>query len=51
MSIYLSAAVALAGCLIYAFATKPELQTMGLVAFGSGLLAFLLTFHSTLHLP
>ncbi len=51
MTIYISLAVALAGCLVYAFAANPKLSEIGRISFASGLLAFLLTFHSTLRLP
>ncbi len=51
MTIFLSLAVALAGCLIYALAANPKLVELGRLSFACGLLAFLLTFHSTLHLP
>ncbi len=51
MSIYLSLAVALAGCLVYAFATNPKLVEIGKLSFFAGLLAFLLEFRTALHLP
>lgn len=51
MSIYLSLAVALAGALTYAFAGKVELKEIGRLSFACGLLSFLLTFRTTLHLP
>lgn len=42
MIIYLSLLVALLGALVYAFAANPKLQNLGIVAFGAGLLAFLI---------
>ncbi len=34
--------VAVAGCLVYALSANPKLAELGRLAFGSGLLAFLL---------
>ncbi len=42
MVIAVSLLVALVGALMYAFAANPKLMYMGLVMFGTGLLAFLL---------
>lgn len=44
MTIYLSLLVALAGALLYAFSANTKLQTIGIVSYGCGLLAFLLGF-------
>jgi predicted nucleotide-binding protein (sugar kinase/HSP70/actin superfamily) len=43
MWMYLSLVVALAGLLMYGFCTNPKLVNIGLVSFGCGLLAFLMT--------
>jgi Na+/phosphate symporter len=42
MVIYLSLLVALLGALAYAFASNTKVQTIGLVSYGAGLLAFLI---------
>jgi len=42
MIIYLSLLVALVGVLMYALAANPKLVEIGRIAFGAGLLAFLL---------
>lgn len=42
MSIFLSAFVALAGLLLYAFAGNPKVQECGRLSFVAGLLVFLL---------
>lgn len=42
MVIYISLAVALIGALVYALAVNPKLAELGRLAFGCGLLAFLL---------
>jgi len=53
MIIYLSVLIALIGALVYAFSANPKIATLGLVAYGSGLLAFLLGLpgHSLSVLP
>jgi hypothetical protein len=43
MVIYLSLLVALMGILMYALCTNPKLVMIGIVSYGCGLLAFLLT--------
>jgi hypothetical protein len=42
MEILLSLLVAVIGALIYALSANPKLNQMGLIAYGAGLLAFLL---------
>jgi len=42
MIIYLSVLVAVVGVLMYALSANPKLQEIGRLAFGCGLLAFLL---------
>lgn len=43
MIVYLSLLVAVVGCLVYALAANPKLVELGRIAFGCGLLAFLIT--------
>ena len=43
MIIYLSLLVCVIGALVYALSANPKLQEMGRLAFGCGLLAFLIT--------
>ena len=42
MVIYLSLLIALLGALVYAFSVNPKLAELGRIAFGAGLLAFLI---------
>ena len=42
MTIYLSLLVALVGCLVYALSSNGKVAELGRIAFGCGLLAFLL---------
>lgn len=42
MVIAISLLVALVGVLVYAFTANPKVSTIGLIAYGAGLLAFLL---------
>jgi len=42
MQIALSLLIAVLGLLIYVLSGKPKVETLGLIAFGAGLLAFLL---------
>lgn len=42
VEMYLSAAFALIGLVVYFAATNPKYQMLGIVSYGSGLLAFLL---------
>ncbi len=51
MWIYLSLAVAVAGAVVFFAASKPETKEIGRLSFIAGLVAFLLTYHSALHLP
>ena len=43
MTIYLSLLVAIIGAAVYALSTNPKIGELGRMAFGCGLLAFLLT--------
>lgn len=43
MVIYLSVLVALIGLLVYGYAANPKAGELGRIAFGCGLLAFLMT--------
>lgn len=45
MIILVSLAVALVGCLVYALSANAKVAELGRLAFGCGLLAFLLTIH------
>jgi Na+/phosphate symporter len=47
--IYLSLLICILGALCYALASNPKLAEMGRLAFGAGLLAFLLQAATVLH--
>jgi hypothetical protein len=47
MTIYISLLVAIIGALMYGFCANPKLQEIGKYFIFAGVLAFLLTYHST----
>lgn len=52
MVIYLSLLVAVLGLLVYVLASKAEVKELGRIAYGVGLLAFLLKIaESAIHIP
>lgn len=52
MIIYLSLLVSVVGVLVYCLASKAELKEIGRIAYGVGLLAFLLKIaESAIHIP
>ncbi len=51
MTIYISLLVALIGVLAYALSSNPKVAEISRLSYAVGLLAFLLSFHSTLRLP
>ena len=49
MIIYLSLLICIAGALVYALSVNGKLQELGRLAYGCGLLAFLLQVASIIH--